>query len=168
MDLLVGGRKDLVAQVFAFREIAGATLHPEAAYLLLRGMKTLHLRIERQNRSALTVARFLERQPQVEAVHYPGLESHPGHDVASRQMRGFGGVLSFGLKGGLDAVRDFYQTALSEGYQGARGSGEMSWCLAANWGSTSIPGCVCWSDRMCRRQRESARRPPWKWRRCEP
>ena len=98
------GPAELIQRVFAFREIVGPSLHPEAAYLLLRGMKTLHLRIRQQNESALTIARFLEQHPAVQGVFYPGLESHPGHDIAARQMRGFGGVLSFELTGGLEAV----------------------------------------------------------------
>ncbi len=99
------GSKQLVGQVYHFREINGATLHPEAAYLLLRGLKTLGLRIRQQNQSALRIARFLEGHPAVEGVFYPGLESHQHHDVAARQMEGFGGVLSFSLKGGFDSVR---------------------------------------------------------------
>ncbi len=95
---VVCGRRDLVEKIYHFREINGATLHPMAAYLLLRGMKTLQLRIDRQNRSALEIARFLSDHPAVGRVHYPGLPSHPGHDIACRQMRGFGGVLSFELK----------------------------------------------------------------------
>ena len=71
----------------------------------IRGMKTLALRVGRQNESALRIARWLETQPAVTAVHYPGLETHAGHDIARRQMRGFGGVLSFMLEGGFDAVR---------------------------------------------------------------
>jgi cystathionine gamma-synthase len=104
---VVAGRKDLVDRVYHYREINGATLHPMAAYLLLRGMKTLELRIERQSSSAGKIARFLEGHPRVDGVNYPGLPSHPQHAVAAKQMRGFGGVLSFGLPGGLDAVRRF-------------------------------------------------------------
>lgn len=104
---VVCGRADLVRQIFHYREINGASLHPMAAYLLLRGMKTLHLRIQYQNRSALQIARFLEGHPQVARVYYPGLESHPNHAIARRQMRGFGGVLSFTLNGGFEAVRRF-------------------------------------------------------------
>ena len=104
---IVVGRGDLVGRVFAYREINGATLDPMAAYLLLRGMKTLHLRIERQNANAQAVADHLARSPLVTAVNYPGRPEHPGHDIASRQMRGFGGMLSFGLAGGFDAVRSF-------------------------------------------------------------
>ena len=95
---VVCGSKALVEQVFHFREINGATLHPMAAYLLLRGMKTLHLRIQQQNASALKISRFLESHPKIGKVFYPGLESHENHDIAIRQMRGFGGVLSFTLK----------------------------------------------------------------------
>ncbi len=76
-----------------------------AAYLLLRGMKTLHLRIRQQNVSAMAIAHFLEDHPSVETVLYPGLRSHENHDIAARQMRGFGGMLSFAPVGGYDAVR---------------------------------------------------------------
>jgi cystathionine gamma-synthase len=105
---VVCGPKSLIEQVFHFREINGATLHPMAAYLLLRGMKTLHLRIRQQNESALMIARFLETHHGIEKVFYPGLESHENHSIARRQMRGFGGVLSFILKGNdFEAVRKF-------------------------------------------------------------
>jgi cystathionine gamma-synthase len=73
--------------------------------LLLRGMKTLHLRIRQQNESALRIARFLQAHPAVSKVFYPGLPDDEGHAIASRQMRGYGGVLSFMLKGGFEAVR---------------------------------------------------------------
>ena len=101
------GPADLVAKVYHYREINGATLHPMAAYLLLRGMKTLHLRIRQQNESALRIAHFLHDHAAVEAVYYPGLPSHENHEIAVRQMRGFGGVLSFMLQGGFDSVRAF-------------------------------------------------------------
>lgn len=101
------GRADLVKQVFHYREITGAALDPFAAYLLLRGLKTLHLRIERQNAGAMEIARFLESHPAVERVFYPGLDSHPEHATAARQMSGFGGVLSFALHGGYASVKTF-------------------------------------------------------------
>jgi cystathionine gamma-synthase len=99
------GDPKLIEQVFHYREITGATLDPMAAYLLIRGMKTLHLRIRQQNESALTIARWLQVHPAVAAVFYPGLETHTHHDIARRQMRGFGGVLSFMLRGGFAAVK---------------------------------------------------------------
>ena len=105
---MICGKKELIDQIYHFREINGATLHPMAAYLLLRGMKTLHLRIRQQNESALKIARFLESHPGVERVFYPGLESNKGHEIARRQMRGFGGVLSFELKENtFAAIRQF-------------------------------------------------------------
>lgn len=103
----VCGEAELVARIFHWREITGACLDPLAAFLLLRGMKTLALRVERQNQSALALARELAAHPQVERVLYPGLASHPGHEIARRQMRGFGGVLSFVLRGGWPAVERF-------------------------------------------------------------
>jgi cystathionine gamma-synthase len=99
------GDRELVKRVFHYREITGASLDPMAAYLLIRSMKTLHLRVHQQNESALRIARWLEAQPVVTTVNYPGLESHLHHDVAARQMRGYGGVLSFGLEGGFAAVK---------------------------------------------------------------
>jgi cystathionine gamma-synthase len=105
---VICGNRELIEKIYHFREINGATLHPMAAYLLLRGMKTLHLRIRQQNESALEIARFLDAHDAIERVFYPGLESHEGHEIARRQMRGFGGVLSFMLKENtLDAVRRF-------------------------------------------------------------
>jgi cystathionine gamma-synthase len=102
---VVCGSRPLVERIYHFREITGATLDPMAAYLLIRGLKTLPLRILRQNESALKIARWLGDRPQVAAVFYPGLESHANHDIARRQMRGYGGVLSFMLRGGFDAVK---------------------------------------------------------------
>jgi len=101
----VCGDAELVQRIYHYREITGAALDPMAAFLLIRGMKTLHLRIQRQNESALSIARWLEGHPAVAAVFYPGLETHPQHDIARRQMRGYGGVLSFMLKGGFEAVK---------------------------------------------------------------
>jgi cystathionine gamma-synthase len=104
---VICGTRDLVQQVFHYREITGATLDPMAAYLLLRGMKTLYIRIQRQNENALKIAKFLKQHPFVKDVYYPGLASHVNHDIAKKQMRGFGGVLSFFLDGGFDAVKIF-------------------------------------------------------------
>ena len=104
---VVCGPRALVSRIYHFREINGACLEPMSAYLLLRGMKTLHLRVRQQNASAFQIARFLESHPRVAKVFYPGLASHENHDVACRQMSGFGGVLSFALHGGFDAVKSF-------------------------------------------------------------
>jgi len=105
---VLAGSTELIKKVYHYREITGAALGAFPAYLLLRGMKTLALRVERQNATALAIARHLESHPKVEQVFYPGLRSDRGHDVASRQMSGFGGVLSFNVKGNsFDAARRF-------------------------------------------------------------
>ena len=102
---IVCGSRELIDRIYHYREINGATIDPFAAYLLLRSVKTLQLRVERQNASAMAIARHLEEHPAVEAVFYPGLESHPHHEIAARQMKGYGGVLSFSIRGGFDSVR---------------------------------------------------------------
>ena len=104
---VVCGARNLVRRVFQFREINGAVLSPADAYLLLRGMKTLGIRIERQNSNAMKIAHHLVGHPAVDKVFYPGLPDHQHHDIAKRQMRGYGGVLSFMVKGGFEAVRSF-------------------------------------------------------------
>ncbi|MFZ4452349.1 cystathionine gamma-synthase family protein [Salibacterium aidingense] len=103
----VCGRSELVEKIFHYREINGATMDPMAAYLLLRGMKTLHLRLKQSCDSAMKIAEYLQSHELVDQVFYPGLPDHPGHDIAKKQMRQFGGMLSFSMKGGLEAVRDF-------------------------------------------------------------
>jgi cystathionine gamma-synthase len=103
-DFLAGvllGSADLVGVVREFQGITGAIADPFVSYLLIRGIKTLALRVARQNKNAQRLAEFLEQHPKVERVHYPGLPSHPEHDIAVRQMRGFGGVVSFEVYGDL-------------------------------------------------------------------
>jgi cystathionine gamma-synthase len=82
----------------------GAVPSPFECWLVLRGVRTLPLRVRAQSGSAMAVARYLARHPKVDAVHYPGLEEHPGHEVAARQMAGFGGMLSFEVGGGQAAA----------------------------------------------------------------
>jgi cystathionine gamma-synthase len=101
-DLLAGavcGRAGLVQAIKDLRGVLGGVLDPQSAFLLIRGLKTLPLRVQRQNQTALEVARWLERHPRVRCVFYPGLESHPDYAIARKQMRGFGGVVSFRIKG---------------------------------------------------------------------
>jgi cystathionine gamma-synthase len=104
---VICGRTDLIERIYHFREINGAALDPMAAYLLLRGMKTLQLRVARQSASALQIARYLAEHPAIVDVFYPGLESHPQHEIACNQMSAFGGMLSFMVKGEFEAVRRF-------------------------------------------------------------
>jgi len=102
---VVCGPAGLVERIYHFREITGAALDPMAAYLLLRGMKTLHLRVTKQNENAMAVAGYLQGHPRVKEVFYPGLDNHPGHEIAKRQMKGYGAVLSFSLDGGMEEVK---------------------------------------------------------------
>ncbi len=113
----LGGHSDVQGGVLVFREagelsqraayvrkIVGAVASPFNSWLVLRGLRTLACRVERQSSNALAIARFLETHPSVEAVHYPGLPSHAGHAIARRQMSAFGGMLSFRVRGGRDAA----------------------------------------------------------------
>jgi cystathionine gamma-lyase len=98
---------DLHARLAFLQNAVGAVPSPMDAFLVLRGLKTLPVRMERHAANALALARFLEAEPQVERVMYPGLPSHPQHALARRQMSGFGGMLSFVLRGGLPAATAF-------------------------------------------------------------
>jgi len=109
-DVLAGvlaGRGNLVSLVRDLRHVLGPVCDPHAAWLVLRGMKTLALRVRQQNETALALARFLEEHPRVRRVWYPGLPSHPDHEVASRLMSGFGGVVTFEVDADLAATGRF-------------------------------------------------------------
>lgn len=109
-DLLSGvlvGRKELVDSIREHVNLMGAVADPHNAYLLLRGLKTLGLRVRHQNLAAMQLAEYLLTQPLVEQVYYPGLINHPDHAIAKRQMSGFGGVVSFTLKADLGQTARF-------------------------------------------------------------
>jgi methionine-gamma-lyase len=109
-DLMAGailGSREHVERIWHTLQMTGAVLSPFNAWLLLRGLRTLEMRVERHNANAQAIAEFLARHPAVAAVHYPGLPGHDLHDVARRQMSGFGGVLSFELEGGYDVADAF-------------------------------------------------------------
>ena len=109
-DVLAGfvaGPAGLVSLVRDLRHVLGGVLDPHAAYLVLRGMKTVAVRVAQQNRSALALAQALERHRRVRRVWYPGLPSHPHHAVARELMTGFGGVVTFAVRGDLAAVGRF-------------------------------------------------------------
>jgi cystathionine gamma-synthase len=106
-DLLAGavlGSADLIDGIRGLQAVTGAIADPFTAYLLIRGLKTFALRIARQNATAQALAEFLQSHPRITAVYYAGLATHPQHDIARRQMRGFGGVVSFEVAGDLDAT----------------------------------------------------------------
>jgi methionine-gamma-lyase len=107
-DVIAGaivGRSSLIKAAREMVIYLGGSMDPEAAFLLIRGMKTLEVRMKRQCATALIVAKFLEKHPKVARVHFPGLASHPDHKLAKRQMKGFGAMMAFDLKGGLAAAR---------------------------------------------------------------
>ncbi|MCI0338585.1 MAG: aminotransferase class I/II-fold pyridoxal phosphate-dependent enzyme [Acidobacteria bacterium] len=98
------GSKEFVEDVWKFALVAGATLSPFDGWLLLRGLRTLGLRVERHNQNGMALAKFLEKHPKVARVYYPGLELHPQHELAKSQMSGFTGMLSVELRGGYAAA----------------------------------------------------------------
>lgn len=99
------GRRDVVGEtVFGFLRTAGPTLSAFNAWVILKGLETLKIRLEAQSAAALELARWLEAQPRIERVYYPGLPSHPQHALAMRQQRSGGGIISFDLKGGREAA----------------------------------------------------------------
>jgi cystathionine beta-lyase/cystathionine gamma-synthase len=110
-DIIGGALVGSQARIDAARammKILGGCLDPHAAFLARRGLRTVHLRVERQCRTALALARHFEGHAALSRVHYPGLESHPGHATARRQMAAFGGIVTFELRGGLPAAERFY------------------------------------------------------------
>jgi cystathionine gamma-synthase len=109
-DLLAGaviGSREILTKVEGARGVLGGVSSPLDAYLLLRGLKTLDLRVHRQNENGMRVAQFLEKHPAIERVHYPGLSSHPDYEVAQRHMTGFGGVVSFEIEGDFEKTGRF-------------------------------------------------------------
>jgi cystathionine beta-lyase/cystathionine gamma-synthase len=104
---VVAGSKKHISAIRKTISAFGGVMDPGVAFLLMRGIKTLGVRIARQCETAMRVAKFLEKHPKISRVHYPGLKSHPSHTLAKRQMRGFGSMLAFDLKGGLPAAHRF-------------------------------------------------------------
>lgn len=107
-DVIAGfvvGKADFIGEVrmFGLKDMTGAVMDPFAAYLILRGLKTLEIRMERHCANAKAIAEYLDKHPAAEKVYYPGLKDHVGHDIAARQMKDFGGMLSFEVKGGRAA-----------------------------------------------------------------
>jgi len=109
-DILGGavlGGADLIGEIRALHKGLGGVIDPHCCYLVVRGLKTFALRVKHQNESAMKVARFLEAHPLVKKVYYPGLESHQHHEIAKAQMDGYGGVVTFDIKGGLARAKRF-------------------------------------------------------------
>ena len=102
---IVVGKEDYITQVkmFGVKDMTGSVLSPNDAFLMIRGMKTLQIRMDKHCSNAMEVAKFLESHPAVEKVYYPGLESFEGHELAKKQMSQFGGIMAFEVKGGVEA-----------------------------------------------------------------
>jgi methionine-gamma-lyase len=104
-DVIAGvvlGKSELIERIWNMHVILGAAIGPLDAWLIMRGLRTLSLRVQRHNENAMALPQFLEGHPAVRAVHYPGLKSHPQHALACEQMAGFGGMLSFEVEGGYE------------------------------------------------------------------
>lgn len=110
MGVLATSNEEIYTKLKFLQNSMGAIPAPFDCYMALRGLKTLHLRMREHSKNALEVATFLESHPLVDSVIYPGLASHPQHELAKRQMRGFGGMITFFIKGGLDESRVFLES----------------------------------------------------------
>ncbi len=104
---VVAGGEELMQKVMYSRYVFGGVPDPQSAWLLMRGVKTLKVRMEAHNQNGMQVAQYLESHPHIDRVYYPGLKSHPQHDLATKQMKGFGGMVSFEIGGGNDALGQF-------------------------------------------------------------
>jgi cystathionine beta-lyase len=123
MGALVCNDDTLATEMYRIQNSTGAVTAPMDSFLVLRGIKTLHLRMQRHCENGEKIAHYLKTNPKVDKVYWPGFETHPNHDVAKRQMRGFGGMISFTLKGNklqdaLDLVKKVEIFALAESLGG--------------------------------------------------
>jgi cystathionine beta-lyase/cystathionine gamma-synthase len=100
---------ELGAKIAYLANALGTSQAPFDAWLVLRGLETLAIRMQKHEQNALQIAQFLEQHPHVEKVYYPGLESHASHHLAKRYLRGFGGMVSFEIAGGIEAARQFFR-----------------------------------------------------------
>jgi cystathionine beta-lyase/cystathionine gamma-synthase len=135
----VVGRRDLLEPIAFYQNAAGAVPGPFDAWLTLRGLKTLAVRMQQHCANAARLAEWLASQPQVERVYFPGLSSHPGHELARKQMRDFGGMLSLRLKGGAEAARRFMTRTRLFSLAESLGGVESLLCHPATMTHASIP-----------------------------
>lgn len=131
------GSSAFIERAWRFHIVLGAALSPFDAWLLLRGLRTLGVRVERHNQNGLMLARFFESHPKIERVNYPGLESHPQHELAQKQMNGFTGVMSIELRGGYETAKHFIASLKLGSYAASLGGFETLLVHpAAMWGDT--------------------------------
>ena len=134
---VIVGSQAFIERAWRFHIVMGAALGPFDAWLVLRGLRTLGVRVERHNQNALVLARFFESHPKIERVNYPGLESHPQHKLAQNQMSGFSGVMSVELRGGYETANRFISSLNFGSYAASLGGVETLLVHpAAMWGDT--------------------------------
>lgn len=133
------GRKDLLQPIAFYQNAAGGVPGPFDAFLTLRGLKTLAIRMDRHGANASQLAEWLTKQPRVDKVYYPGLREHPGHAVAAKQMRNFGGMISLKLKGGAGAAKEFLTKTKLFSLAESLGGVESLVCHPATMTHASIP-----------------------------
>jgi len=136
------GKKDLLQPVAFYQNAAGGVPGPFDAFLTLRGLKTLAVRMERHCSNAMQIANWLTKQPAVAKVYYPGLPDHPGHKVAAKQMRGFGGMISFRLEGGAEAAKKFLTRTKLFSLAESLGGVESLVCHPSTMTHASIPVAI--------------------------
>ena len=137
---VLAGDSALIGRIEKARRRVGGILDPQPAYALGRGLKTLAVRVERQNATATAVAEWLSRDPRIAAVYYPGLPGHPDHDIAKRQMRGFGGMVSFRLAGGEAAARTVAESTELYSLSVSLGGVESLVCYPSEMTHASVKG----------------------------
>lgn len=142
---VIVGSQAFIDRAWRFHIVMGAALGPFDAWLLLRGLRTLGLRVERHNQNALMLARFLESHPQIERVNYPGLESHPQHGLAQEQMSGFTGVMSIELCGGYETAERFIAAVKLGSYAASLGGVD----------TLLVHPAAMWSDTLTEAQRSA-------------
>jgi cystathionine beta-lyase/cystathionine gamma-synthase len=133
------GSKELLDPIKFYQNAAGGVPGPFDSYLVLRGLKTLAVRMDRHCENAATLANWLAKHPAVANVYYPGLADHPGHQVAAKQMRGFGGMISLKLRGGIPAARDFMSKTKLFSLAESLGGVESLLCHPSTMTHASIP-----------------------------
>jgi cystathionine beta-lyase/cystathionine gamma-synthase len=136
---VIAGNADLVSRIAARRRILGGVMDPFSAYLLMRGLRTLAVRVEAHQTSAMAIAAFLDGHPAVESVAYPGLPDHPDHDLAKRQMHGFGGMISFCVSGDLAQAKRVHDRLRLFHRAGSLGSVESLVSLPAQMSHRHVP-----------------------------
>jgi cystathionine beta-lyase/cystathionine gamma-synthase len=136
---VITNEKELFRKIRFYQNAAGAVPGPFECWLTLRGVKTVAVRLRAHNENAMAVAQYLQSHPDVEAVHYPGLDSHPQHDLAKKQMRGFGGMVTFQIRGGAKEANSFFKALKIFSFAESLGGVESLACFPSAMSHSCIP-----------------------------